>query len=202
MQKGQAGLYIITDPKVEAKLKLPTGSFDIPLIFASKQYNMTTGAVLPPTLPGDTIEVNGQLYPYLDVDPRKYRFRILNGAATRTFDFRFFINDTMIDPIPFHVVASDSGYLPFPVSTRSLNVSMGERYEIVMDFKKYAGQRITIRNNNALTSPTLGQAMQFIVGTILDDDTNNGVLPTTLRRIEPIELPTTSAQTFTFAFTK
>lgn len=201
MQKGQAGLYILHDPDVEADLQLPSGNYDIPLVLSSKQYS-TTGAVLAPTSAGDTIEVNGQLYPYLDVEPRKYRFRILNGAATRTFTLQLFVGDTTTGAIPFQVVASDSGFLSSPVTTTSLVMGMGERYEIVCDFADYAGQTLKLRNAASLTSDTLGQAMQFIVGNTVEDDSNNGAVPSTLRTIEYLEQPTSSAKTFTFAFAK
>ena len=182
-------------------MNLPTGNYDIPLVLSSKQYS-STGAVLAPTSAGDTIEVNGQLYPYLDVEPRKYRFRILNGAATRTFTLQLFTGDTTTGAVGFSVIASDAGFLSSPVAATSLVISMGERYEIVVDFSQYAGQTMKLRNAASLTSDTLGQAMQFIVGTTVDDDTNNGALPSSLRTIEFLEQPTSSAKTFTFANTK
>jgi len=193
-------MYILNDPSED--YGLPTGNYDIPLVLASKQYNTTTGAVLPPTSPGDTIEVNGQLWPYLDVEPRKYLFRILNGAATRTFQLQLFVGNTTTGAVAFQAVAADSGYMTGPVSTTSLKMSMGERYEIVVDFAAYAGQTLKLRDAGSLTSDTLGQLMQFVVGSSVSDDTNNGDVPSSLRDITFLEQPTSSSKTFTFANTK
>ncbi|KAF8457755.1 Cupredoxin [Terfezia claveryi] len=197
VQKGQAGLYILNDPSED--YLLPTGNYDIPLVLASKQYDIA-GAVMP-TSPGDTIEVNGQLWPYLDVEPRKYRFRILNGAATRTFQLQLYVGDTVTDPVAFQVVASDSGYLTGPVSVTSLTISMGERYEIIVDFTTFRGQNLKLRNS-PVESETLGQAMQFRVGSLVSDGTNNGNVPSSLRNITFLNPPTSSSKTFTFDLTR
>jgi len=192
-------MYILDDP--DEDYELPTGNYDIPLILASKQYNSTSGAVLAPINAGDTIEVNGQLWPYLDVEPRKYRFRILNGAATRTFQLQLYVGNTTTGAVAFQVVASDSGYMTGPVSTTLLTMSMGERYEIIVDFADYAGQTLKLRNADSLTSDTLGQIMQFTVGTTVSDDTNNGDVPSSLRNITFLEQPSNSSKTFIFANT-
>ncbi|KAF8460523.1 Cupredoxin [Kalaharituber pfeilii] len=196
--KGQAGLYIIEDPTAEASLNLPCGNYDVPLVLASKKYD-TSGQLVSGS---DTIEVNGQLWPYFEVEPRKYRFRVLNGAATRTFTLRIHTGNTTTDPRGFQVIASDSGFLTSPVSTTDLRISAGERYEIVMDFADYAGQTLTLRNaeGTALTSETLGQIMQFRVGRTISDDTNNGDVPSTLRTINFLPMPTTTPKNFTFEF--
>lgn len=198
VQKGQAGMYILDDP--DEDYGLPTGDYDIPLVLASKQYN-TTGAVLSPENAGDTIEVNGQLWPFLNVEPRKYRFRILNGAATRTFRLQLFVGNTTTGAVGFQVVAADAGYMTGPVSATSLTMSMGERYEIVVDFANYAGQSLKLRDASSLTSDTLGQLMQFTVGSNVSDNTNNGDVPSSLRNITFLEQPSNSSKTFTFAFT-
>ena len=43
---------------------------------------------LVPEFWGDTMLVNGTVYPYLDVEPRRYRFRILNACNTRFLSLR------------------------------------------------------------------------------------------------------------------
>ena len=42
----------------------------------------------------DTSVVNGEAYPYLNVEPRAYRFRILNAADDRFFNLQFYVADT------------------------------------------------------------------------------------------------------------
>jgi bilirubin oxidase len=48
--------------------------------------------------------------------------------------------------LPFHVVASDAGYLSQPVQTTSLVIAMAERWEIVIDFGLYQGKSLVLMN--------------------------------------------------------
>ena len=47
-----------------------------------------------PSMPGeafmDTPIVNGTAYPYLEVEPKAYRFRILNAADDRFFNLQMY----------------------------------------------------------------------------------------------------------------
>ncbi|KAI5795366.1 oxidase cueO precursor [Peziza echinospora] len=200
VQKGQAGFYILEDPAGEAGLNLPSGDFDIPLLISSKNYDATTGAVLPPSTAGDTIEVNGQLYPYLEVEPRQYRFRILDGAATRTFTLGMYEGNSTTGPLGFQVIASDAGLMASPVSATSLKMAMGERYEIVIDFTGLEGNTYKLRNTESLTSDTLGQILQFRVKNVTPTP-GGGTIPSTLRTIDFLPQPTTPVKQFTFAIT-
>ena len=73
--------------------------------------------------------MNGQILPYFEVEPRKYRFRLLNAAASRNFNLTMRVdeNDAVL---PFWVIASDSSFLPKPVETKRLIISMAERWEV------------------------------------------------------------------------
>ncbi len=48
-----------------------------------------------PSMPGesflDTPIVNGTAYPYLEVEPKAYRFRILNAANDRFFNLQLYV---------------------------------------------------------------------------------------------------------------
>ncbi|KAJ4344687.1 uncharacterized protein N0V89_012431 [Didymosphaeria variabile] len=149
---GQAGAYLITDTE-EDKLGLPSGygKQDIPLVLSSKQYN-SDGTLFSTqgedtSLWGDVIHVNGQPWPFYNVEPRKYRFRFLNAAVSRNFDL-FFVTSTATNTrIPFKVIASDSGLLEGPVQVDDLKVAVAERYEVVFDFSQYAGKTLFLRND-------------------------------------------------------
>jgi FtsP/CotA-like multicopper oxidase with cupredoxin domain len=116
---GQAGGYLITDP-AEAALNLPSGygQQDIPLILSSKQYNndgtlfSTEGET--DSLWGDVIHVNGQPWPFFNVQPRKYRLRFLNAAVSRSFALYFARSTALSTKLPFKVIASDAGLLTAP----------------------------------------------------------------------------------------
>ncbi|KAH6999248.1 Cupredoxin [Ilyonectria sp. MPI-CAGE-AT-0026] len=148
---GQAGAYILTDSAEDA-LGLPSGYgiYDIPLILTSKQYNqdgsLFSTAGEKDSLWGDVIEVNGQPWPFLNVEPRKYRFRFLNAAISRSFALYFVKANALNARLPFQVVASDGGLLSEPVQVSDIYVSMAERYEIVFDFSQYKGQTLELRN--------------------------------------------------------
>ncbi|KAH7309692.1 polyphenol oxidase [Stachybotrys elegans] len=144
--KGQAGMYIIDD-EAEHALNLPEGDYDWPMILASKQFN-ADGTLAPATglFFGDVIHVNGEPWPFANVEPRKYRFRFLDAAVTRSFGLYFANSEDLTTRIPFQVIASDSGLLEHPVETELLYISMAERYDVVFDFSGLAGQTIDLRN--------------------------------------------------------
>lgn len=122
---GQAGAYIVTDPEEDA-LNLPSGYgvYDIPLILSAKQYN-DDGTLFSlenedNSLWGDIIQVNDQPWPFLNVEPRKYRFRLLNAAVSRSFALYFVATANVNAPLPFKVIASDTGLLEKPVQVSNV----------------------------------------------------------------------------------
>jgi FtsP/CotA-like multicopper oxidase with cupredoxin domain len=83
------------DPSPKA-LRLPSGEFDIPLLFQDKRFDANGQLFLPrldsdppPMLGilGDRFTVNGQIQPKLTVQRRKYRFRLLNAGPSRFYQF-------------------------------------------------------------------------------------------------------------------
>jgi FtsP/CotA-like multicopper oxidase with cupredoxin domain len=91
---------------------------------------------------GDVMTVNLVYKPFFEVERRKYRFRILNGAVARFFKL------SLSDGSPFSLIANDGNLLPSPVLlTQTDEMGIGERYDIVIDFSRYSiGQRITMVN--------------------------------------------------------
>ncbi len=63
--------------------------------------------------------VNGKVWPYLEVEPRKYRFRILNGSNSRFYMLSLDSNQ------PFTQIGSEGGLLPEPVTLTELLISPG-----------------------------------------------------------------------------
>lgn len=88
---------------------------------------------------GDFIVVNGTVWPYLDVEPRKYRFRLLNGSDSRFYVLKLFGIDQngnkTGDAIAFLQIATDDGLLPAAIELTQLVIAPGERAEIVVDFE-------------------------------------------------------------------
>lgn len=208
---GQAGFYIIEDAALERRFRLPQGAYDIPLMVQSRFYtaagNITDESHELTSTYGDTYSINGQILPHLVVEPRKYRFRILNASASRSFNYTLSAQakgasaaDTV--PVPMYVVASDSGFLSHPVKTYSLVQTMAERWEVVIDFAKFKGQNIVMKSSNTFADidyEGTGNLMQFRVGNRVRSQAGNGRLPDTLVDQDlPVDHGTPADQTFTF----
>lgn len=84
--------------------------------------------------------MNGKLLPYLEVEPRRYRFRILNASNAR------FYRLTMENGLTFHQIGTDQGLLSEPVEVKRLQLAVGERADVIVDFSQSAGEQIVLRN--------------------------------------------------------
>ena len=178
---GLFGLFIIRDAAEDA-LNLPRGKYEIPLVLCDRYfdtdgqlyYPVSQYAKLPwiPELFANAILANGKLLPYLEVEPRKYRLRVLNGANGRFFHLSFSNGRT------FHQIGTDQGLLPAPVLLKALTVAPAERADLIVDFSDSPGEQIML--NNDAYSPV----MQFRVGSKKSGDTSS--LPATLRPVPKI----------------
>lgn len=131
---GLAGLYLLNDP-VEKDL-LPQGGFDPPLIVSDAMF-AASGALgyddrEHSGLWGDVILVNGRSWPVLKVQRRVFRFRILNASVSRSYRFTLSTGD------PVTGVATDAGLMPAAQTVGSWRHGSAERYEVLIDFRKYA----------------------------------------------------------------
>jgi bilirubin oxidase len=85
---------------------------------------------------GNTMVTNGRTWPVLQVEPRRYRFRLLNACNTRVLMFRI-AADPLARPItqavPWWVVGTDGGLLPAPVQMNRVTLAPAERTEVVVD---------------------------------------------------------------------
>ena len=145
---------------------------------------------------GDTMVVNGKTWPYLDVEPRLYRFRFVNGANSRFLALQF---DTELE---IHQIGSDGGLLPSePIVLNQLLLGPAERADVIIDFSQFeAGTEITLLNlgpdepfgglpldpDNRADPDTTGQVMQFRVVEATENG-NLGELPSELLPIDRLE---------------
>lgn len=191
---GLAGGFLILDPANEPA-GLPAGQdgfgtdLDLPLIIQDRMFDVTGQFYYPaiavnpvdhpfwvPEFFGDTMLVNGKVWPYLDVEPRAYRFRIFNGSNARFYAMYLWNLVTGTTGPVMNQIATDTGYLYQPVTVgvknkAPLRMGTGERAEVVVDFSAYAGQTLTLLNNSKAPFPngapadpkTVGQIMQFRV---------------------------------------
>ena len=129
-----------------------------------------TSPTVVPEYGGDVMIVNGVAWPTLNVDPRTYRFRLLNGSDSRFYELR------LPGGVNFQVIGTDNGLLDGPaVPVRNLRIAPGERYDVIIDFSQQAGNTLTLRNVEGgkgarpiFNDPqTTGQIMQFNVQNVV-----------------------------------
>ena len=203
---GLAGFYLLRDPAIENPLNLPSGAHEVPLVIQDRMFNADGSLHYPvggdnpdihpiwqPEFFGDAILVNGKVWPYLEVEPRKYRFRVLNGSNSRFYSMQMYDAADMPGP-GFWQIGSDGGYLDSPVlianpadpNAPRLVIAPGERRDVIVDFSGYApGTIFTLKNNarspfpNGMTADpqTTGQIMQFRVVPLTSPDNSSTATP-------------------------
>jgi len=129
---GLAAQYHLHD-EMEYESGVPMGEFDAPLIFRDALF-YRDGRLLwddngQSSLMGDVMLVNGTPWPVMHVEKRRYRFRMLNGAMSRSLDI------SLSNPrAKMWVIATDGGFMPKPVQVDRFRLGMAERYEVIIDF--------------------------------------------------------------------
>jgi spore coat protein A len=184
---GLAAGYIIRDSRDTGlpnnPLGLPAAPYEVPIIIQDKLLR-PNGAMFYPTTSdiddpyphpiwvpeffGDTPVVNGKAYPYLEVEPRRYRLRFLNGSQARFYNI-WFENTKKNVRYPFWLIGMEQSLLPAPVRLNSLLLSPAERGDVIFDFAQVpAGTTLTLKNNAKAPYPggrggAVGQIVQFRV---------------------------------------
>ncbi|WP_330665139.1 multicopper oxidase family protein [Tepidibacter sp.] len=176
---GLSGFYLLRDPNNKISPLLPNGPYEIPIVIQDRSFNEDGSLLFPsngvnpdvhpywrPAFIGNTIMVNGRVWPNLNVERRQYRFRLLNGSNTRTYNLKLSNEQSFIQ------IGSDGGFLPFPVTLTELLIAPGERADILIDFSMLEPETTIIMTNDAnapfpngrVPDPeTVGQIMQFTV---------------------------------------
>jgi spore coat protein A len=226
---GLAGAYALIDPG----LTLPTGlhpvglqqgtsgpvDYLVPLVLQDRMFDTNGQLFFPnvginpehpfwiPEFVGDTIVVNGKVWPFFNVEARRYRFLFINGSNARAYEL-FLVNPVTkaMGPAMWQIT-TDGGYLDAPVkidpNVKPLNklvLMPGERAGVIIDFAGFQGQTLLMRNTGRTPYPkgtpptgsTLGQIIQFRVqpSTIATDasyDPASGVplRPPMVRLVDP-----------------
>ena len=174
---GLAGAYILRD-QYDTGLEpnpigIPGGAYEIPLVIQDRQFSRD-GKFFYPTSDiegvawigeyfGDVMLVNGKVWPYVNVEPRMYRFRILNGCNARILNLDLAGSDLW-------QIGSEGGMWDIPVRTRRLVLAPAERADVLVDFSRLAGHTLVLTNHKAPRpvsnpAPQLPQVMQIRVGT-------------------------------------
>jgi spore coat protein A len=159
-----------------------------------------------PEMFGDTMLANGTVYPEATVQARRYRLRILNACQARFLNLQLYVDDGSPDGITldrntmspangpgphFIVLGTEGGFLPRPVRVPSNHpfdpASLGgslvtgpaERWDLLVDFRKFAGQRVILYNDAPAPFPDGDPLNDYFPGSPNPTPTTPGFGPNT-----------------------
>ncbi len=206
--RGLAGFHLVRDAEENA-LPLPRGPRELPLMIADRAFNADGSLRYPskdPSLrmPGvdeaylagvlaDVILVNGRPWPVAEVDRARYRLRLLNASNARRYQL-------VLDPPPpggggFTQIGSDGGLLAAPISHDVIEMAPAERFDVIVDFGRYApGTEVVLANG--FGSGSTAAVLKFRVGSNTEDSSR---VPDTLSTVTPLD-PAHAAVTRDFHF--
>ena len=159
--KGLVGMYILYDDVDSGNewdwdpdaLRLPSGRFDVPMLFADKSFDDSPDHQLFMNIfnfdgfLGNHVTVNGAVKPFMRVRRRKYRFRMLNAGPSRFYNFKLY-NATTGEEVPMTMIANDGNLLPHPTDMDDgVEIAPAERMDVVVDFRQFRrGDRVYLVN--------------------------------------------------------
>jgi spore coat protein A len=207
-----------------------TTYYEIPIVIQDRSFNTDGSLFYPPSreffdefagpyIPvsdispifnpeffGNTIVVNGRTWPVLQVEPRRYRFRFMNGCNSRFVTLKV-VGDPLAGrpaqpALPFWQIGTEGGFLPAPVQLEQLLLGLAERADVIVDFTGLApGTALYLINEGpdepfgggapgtdfpAADPATTGQVMQFVVVPLASRDTSVPPGDLTLPRFTPL----------------
>ena len=187
VMSGLAGYYFLRDPADVLGHMLDSRTYEMPIVIQDRIFQDDGKFYFPiePTNPdvhpywgpeffGDTIMVNGLVWPNMDVSRGTYRFRLLDGSNARFYTLSFAANPDTADEttLPFTQIGTDGGYMKAPVTKTELTIAPGERADVLVDFSGLpAGTKVLMKNTAIAPFPdgdievdeNTGQIMQFTV---------------------------------------
>jgi FtsP/CotA-like multicopper oxidase with cupredoxin domain len=156
----------------------PLGAYaEIPIAIQDRSFNANGSLFYPdtreffdefngPYIPDSTVSpiwnpeffanmmvVNGFTWPYLDVEPKRYRFRLLNGCNSR-----FLILQFEHPGVEVWQIGAEGGFLPAPVRLNdhpypgsigggaTVLLGLAERADLIVDFTAAAGTSFRLMN--------------------------------------------------------
>lgn len=181
---------------------VPTGRWD----YGGWVYPPVQDVTPPPDVSAvaeafqDTSMVNGTAYPYLNVERRKYRFRILNAAGARGYNLQLYYETKDIENNytkdadlnqpgpPILQIGNDGGWMPAPVEFNNppqtmagggdLKVAPAERADILIDFANIpVGSRLILYSDMPAPAPDGDPRDDYFTGD--PDQTASGGAPST-----------------------
>jgi spore coat protein A, manganese oxidase len=182
---GLAGFYFLRDTRDTGlagnAINLPVGAQEVEVVIQDRSFDTRGQWFFPdlgvnpehpfwvPEFVGDAIVVNGKTWPYMRVEQKRYRLRLLNGSNARFYTLQIGAGANLV---PFWQIGTDGGLLDAPVMMNTLTIAPGERADVIVDFSGIRrGTRLIMTNTAPIPFPmgvapdpmTTGQIMQFRV---------------------------------------
>ncbi len=168
---GLAAFYFIRDPQNEPA-DLPSGPYEIEMAIQDRQFDINGQLFFPdgsgpnadvtnlnglppnpdvhpfwnPEFIGDVMTVNGAPWPFMEVEPRRYFFRLLDGCNARML--RLFFGGA-----PTYLIGADDNYFNEPKFVDTVFFAPGQRLYVIVDFSDFAGKTLTVTNNAPVPFP-------------------------------------------------
>jgi FtsP/CotA-like multicopper oxidase with cupredoxin domain len=154
------------------------GSLWYPHVYEKNRWKFTGNLAMPdpsciPEMFGDTMLVNGTVFPAATVEARRYRFRLLNACQARFLNLQMYVADASKDGITysnkgvplnvagpnFTVIGTEGGFVPKPVTVPgaqpfapamltnglpSMVMAPAERSDFLVDFSGLAGKSVIL----------------------------------------------------------
>jgi FtsP/CotA-like multicopper oxidase with cupredoxin domain len=154
--KGLLGFYCLFNEfdtgNDETGFRLPDfPAHDIPLAFSDKVYDPQSGQLVFDLfnldgILGDKFLVNGVIQPFLHVEPRRYRFRLLDTGPSRFYEYFLTDLNNLSAQNPYWLIGTDGNLIPHPIQIQSVRIGPAERVDVIIDFRQFAGKTIYLEN--------------------------------------------------------
>jgi FtsP/CotA-like multicopper oxidase with cupredoxin domain len=196
--------------------RLPSGKYDIPIKVVGMVFdqngqvafdNFNTDGIL-----GDRYVLNGRIQPFLQVEQRKYRFRVVNSGPSRFLEL--YLGTDPVNPNPgisYTVLSSDGNFYSAPRSVNKIRMAVANRHDLIIDFSQFpVGTSLYLQNRLHQTDPRGPELPITIVNpgdSLLRFDVvpptgpDNSQVPSTLRPLPNISnIPIAAQRTFQFDY--
>ena len=193
---GLAAFYLIRDQfdtgLANNPLRLPAGNYEVELMVQDRQFDTNGQLIWPdsnnnpslvdgapsnpgihpywiPEFFGDVMCVNGRSWPFLKVEPRRYRFRFVNGSNARFLRMGLVDASSGATGPAAYIIGMDGGLLDTPIKmamqpedvnpgvpnpTTRLFIAPSERLDVIIDFAALAGKTFTLTNDGQVPFPS------------------------------------------------
>jgi bilirubin oxidase len=196
------------------KLKIPFYPDTVKYPDGSTTGDSDIAPIWNPEYFGNAMLVNGRTWPKLDVEARRYRFRVLNGCNSRFIILKLVQGEPAARPaeaiLPFWQIGSEGGFLPKVVKRDLLLLAPAERADVIVDFTNIpAGTELYLINEgpdepysggapgddfDPAKPEGTGQVMKFVVGKSVGTDESLPPEQLSLPAIQPLDPPTKTRQ--------